>query len=155
MPQNPILKDAKDYRLIGARVRRVDGPAIVTGRAVFGLDARPPAALVAAVARCPVPWGRAVRFDPAPAKAVAGVRDVVRISSGIAVVAADTWAALKGRDALAVTWDEGENAKDTTETYWRRLEEAARRTARVTRTQGDFDKAFASASKKLQATYRF
>jgi isoquinoline 1-oxidoreductase beta subunit len=133
----------------------VDGPAIVTGLAVFGLDARPPAALVAAVARCPVPGGRAARFDPAPAKAVRGVRDVVRISSGIAVVAADTWSALKGRDALVVTWDEGENAKDTTETYWRRLEEAARRTARVTRAQGDFDKAFASAAKKLQASYRF
>ena len=155
VPQNPSLKDAKNFRLLGTRVRRVDGPAIVTGRAVFGLDARPPAALVAAVARCPVPGGRAARFDPAPAKAVRGVRDVVRISSGIAVVAADTWAALKGRDALVVTWDEGENAKDTTETYWRRLEEAARRTARVTRTQGDFDKAFASASKKLQALYRF
>lgn len=155
VPQNPPLKDPKDFRLLGARVHRVDGPAIVTGRAVFGLDARPPGALVAAVARCPVPGGRAASFDPAPAKAVPGVRDVLRIATGVAVVAEDTWSALKGRDALPVVWDRGENARDTTETYWRRLEDAARRTARVTRTQGDFEKAFASAPVKLEAAYRF
>jgi isoquinoline 1-oxidoreductase beta subunit len=155
VPQNPPLKDPKDFRLLGTRVHRVEGPAIVTGRAVFGFDARPSGALVAAVARCPVPGGRAASFDPAPAKAVRGVRDVVRISSGIAVVADDTWSALKGRDALLVAWEEGENAGDTTETYWRRLEEAGRSTARVTRTQGDFEKAFASASRKLEAAYRF
>jgi isoquinoline 1-oxidoreductase beta subunit len=155
VPQDPALKAPKDFRLLGTRVARVDGPAIVTGRAVFGLDARPPGALVAAVARCPVPGGRAIDFDPAPAKAVRGVRDVVRLSTGIAVVADDTWSALKGRDALRVSWDEGENARDTTDTYWRRLEEAARRNARVTRTQGDFDKTFASAAKKVEAAYRF
>lgn len=155
VPSEPPLKDPKDFRLLGARVKRVDGPAIVAGKAIYGLDARPPGALVAAVARSPVPWGKAVSFDPAGARAMRGVREVVRLSTGIAVVADDTWAALCGRDALKITWGEGENRGDSTETYWKRLEEKARKGGRVTRSQGDFAKAFATATRRLEAEYRY
>ena len=72
VPEDPPLKDPKDFRLLGTRVRRIDGPAIVTGRAVFGLDARPSGSFVAAVARCPVPGGRAAEFDEAPARKIPG-----------------------------------------------------------------------------------
>jgi isoquinoline 1-oxidoreductase beta subunit len=154
VPENPPLKAAKDFRLLGTRVGRVDGPAIVSGRAVFGLDARPPGALAAAVARCPVPGGRLKSFDPGPARSVAGVRDVVAISAGVAVVADSTWAAFRGREALAVQWDEGENAHDTTEDYWARLEQA-RSGGRVTRSQGDVADALAAAARKVEASYRF
>lgn len=155
VPAAPPLKDAKDFRLLGTRVKRVDGPAIVTGRAAYGLDARPSGAFVAAVARSPVPGGRAASFDAAGAQAVPGVRDVVRLASGIAVVADDTWAALCGRDALKITWDEGRNHADSTATYWQRLETAARQGGRLTRGQGDFAQAWGSAARRLEGTYRY
>ena len=154
VPENPPLKDPKDFKLLGTRVRRVDGPAIVTGSAVYGLDARPQGALVAAVARCPVPGGRPESFDDARARAVPGVRGVVKISTGIAVVADDTWAAFRGRDALDVRWDEGENRNDSTADYWKRLEEVSRK-ARTTRSEGDVAAALAGGAKRLDASYRF
>jgi CO/xanthine dehydrogenase Mo-binding subunit len=107
---SPILKDPKDFRLVGTSVPRVDGPAIVTGALVYGLDVRVPDMRFAVVARCPVSGGTLVRFDPAAAKAVPGVTDVVAISNGVAVVADNSWAAMQGRDALKVTWSEGERA---------------------------------------------
>ncbi len=155
VPTDPPLKDPKDFRLLGTRVRRMEGPAIVTGRAIFGLDARPPGTLVAAVTRSPIPGGHVASFDAAPARAIRGVREVVRISTGIAVVADSTWAAFQGRDALAVSWDEGNNAHDSTEDYWGRLEAAARTTARVTRSEGDFESALGAAARKIEAAYRF
>ena len=155
VPAKPPLKDPGDFRLLGTRVNRIDGPAIVTGRAVFGIDARPPGSLVAAVARCPVPGGKAAAFDAAAARRLAGVREVVRISSGIAVVADDTWAAFRGRDALSIQWDEGENGTLSTDETWKRLEEASRTGARVTRSEGDFASALAGSAKRLSAAYRF
>ncbi len=154
VPENPPLKDPNDFRLLGTRVPRVEGPDIVTGRAVYGLDARPAGALAACVARCPVPGGRALSFDAAAAEAIRGVRHVVAISTGVAVVADNTWAAMKGRDALIVTWDEGPNRSDTTETYWKRLEEASR-ASRVTRSSGDVGAALEGAPRRLDAEYRF
>jgi len=142
VPENPPLKDPKDFRLLGTRVRRVDGPAIVTGRAVFGIDARPQGALVAAVARCPVPGGRPESFDDTRARAVPGVRGVGKISTGVAVLGDDTWAAFHGRDALDVRWDEGENRNDSTADYWKRLEDVSRK-ARTTRSEGDVPAAVA------------
>jgi isoquinoline 1-oxidoreductase beta subunit len=157
-PSNPPLKDRKDFRLLGTRVPRVEGPDIVSGRGVYGLDARGDArgALTACVARCPVPGGKAVSFDPAPAKAIPGVREVVRLSTGIAVVADDTWAAMKGRDALKVVWDEGENRADSTDTYWKRLEDTMPR-VRVTRAVGDAAGALTATptSRRIDAEYRF
>jgi isoquinoline 1-oxidoreductase beta subunit len=103
-----------------------------------------------------VPGGKAVSFDPAPARAVPGVRDVVRLSTGIAVVADDTWAAMKGQNALRVVWDEGENRADSTDTYWKRLADTVPR-ARVTRAVGEAQKALAStpAARRLEAEYLF
>jgi len=154
VPKDPPLKDPKDFRLIGTPVRRVDGLAIVTGRAKYGLDTRAPATLFAAVARCPVTGGRARRFEAAKAKAVAGVVRVVEVSSGLAVLARDSFAALSGRDALEVVWDEGPNASLTTEELWRRLDTAATRTGRVSRREGDVDQALAAAATRMTATYR-
>jgi CO/xanthine dehydrogenase Mo-binding subunit len=105
------LKDPKDFTLIGTSVGRVDNPDIVTGKAVYGLDVRLPGMLFATVARCPVFGGTLVKFDDAKARAVPGVRAVVPIDCGVAVVAENTWAAIQGRAALLATWDEGANAK--------------------------------------------
>lgn len=104
------IKAADDFQLIGTSVKRVDGPDIVTGKAVYGIDVAIPDMLVAVLARCPVFRGSVASFDGAPAKAVEGVRDVLQIGGSVAVVADHTWAALQGREALQVTWDEGSNA---------------------------------------------
>ncbi|MGH9366369.1 MAG: molybdopterin cofactor-binding domain-containing protein [Thermoanaerobaculia bacterium] len=154
VPKEPAPKDPKDFRLVGTPVRRVDGPAIVSGRARFGLDTRVPGMLFAAVARCPVAGGKLVRFDAARARKVPGVRGVVEIPDGVAVLAVHSWSALSGRDALEVVWDEGANAGLTTEELWRRLDEAASRPGRVSRKVGDAEAALSAAATRLTATYR-
>lgn len=157
VPTEPSLKPESEFRLLGTRVRRVDGPAIVSGKAIYGLDARPPGALVAVVARCPVPGGRVRSFDASAARRIRGVRHVVTIATGVAVVADDTWTALRAREALAVEWDEGPNRSDSTETYGKRLAEAAsaRGNGRVTRSEGDPARALAGAARRLEARYAF
>jgi isoquinoline 1-oxidoreductase beta subunit len=102
------LKEAKDFRIIGKSIGRVDNPDIVTGKAVYGLDFRLPEMLYAAVARCPVMRGTAVGYDDELARAVPGVVEVLQVDGGVAVVAENTWAAFQGKKALVVEWDEGE-----------------------------------------------
>src|SRR5262249_9721502 len=137
VPKNPPWKERVEHRLLGTRVARVDGPDIVTGRAVSGLDAALPGWLMAAVARCPVPGGKLGRVDDAKARTVPGVKRVVTIPTGVAVVADTTWAALEGRDALAVTWDEGANASLDTAALWQRLRARRRPPAQSTRQADD------------------
>ncbi len=109
LPASPKLKDAKDYTLVGTRMKRVDVPQKVDGTARFGIDVKVPGMLVATVARCSVCGGKVKKFDATKAKAIKGVRDVVQISSGVAVVADGYWPALQGKRALEITWDEGEH----------------------------------------------
>jgi isoquinoline 1-oxidoreductase beta subunit len=108
-PYSVPLKDPKDFRIIGSRQGRPDTPAIITGSAVYGLDVKTPGMLYATVARCPVIGGTVASFDDAKAKSVLGVLQIVEIDSGVAVVAKDTWAAINGREAMAITWDKGSN----------------------------------------------
>jgi isoquinoline 1-oxidoreductase beta subunit len=106
------VKDSKDFRLIGTRMGHWDAPQIVDGSAVYGIDVLVPNMLYATIARSPVFGGKLVSFDAAKAKAVAGVRDVIEIGDGLAVIADSTWAAIQGRRALedTIAWDEGQNA---------------------------------------------
>jgi isoquinoline 1-oxidoreductase beta subunit len=154
VPKEPALKDPKEFRLIGTRVRRVDGPAIVTGRAHYGLDVRVPGMLFAAIARCPVNGGKVRSFDAARAKGVSGVDRVVAVGDGVAVVAKESWSALRGRDALEIIWDEGSHAGLTTEEIWRRLDSAAQTPGHVSRRDGDVEAALAGAATRMSATYR-
>ncbi len=105
-----VLKDPKDFRLIGTDVKRVENSKIVDGSAVYGIDVNIPDMLYAAVAHCPVFEGTVAEVDASQVGAIKGIKRVVQISSGIAVVADSTWAALQGRRALQITWDEGRNA---------------------------------------------
>jgi isoquinoline 1-oxidoreductase beta subunit len=120
-PTSPRQKDPKDFRLIGTSVPRVDGPAIVTGRAIYGLDVRLPGMLFATVARCPVSGGTPAKYDATQAEAVPGVRAVVEVTSGVAVVADNTWAAIQGRTALNITWNEGAHASLSSESIHQQL----------------------------------
>src|SRR5262249_19093494 len=128
--------------------------AIVAGRAKYGLDTRVPNMLFAAVARCPVKGGKLLRFDGRKAKAVGGVVDVVKVESGIAVLARDSWSALSGRGAVEGGWHEGPNRALTTEELWRRLDESAPAAGHVSRQEGDAASALAGAATRLSATYR-
>lgn len=101
------LKDPQDFKLIGTRAGSIDNPDIVTGKAVYGIDVMLPDMLYAVVARCPIIGGKLGSFDASTALTVEGVKQVLEIDSGVAVVAENTWAAIKGRDALKITWDEG------------------------------------------------
>ncbi len=110
MPKAAPLKDSKDWKIIGKPTRRLDTPEKITGRARFGIDVQFDGLLTALVARAPVFGGRVKSFDEAAARAVPGVRKVVQVPSGVAVVADHFWAAKLGRDALKIDWDLGPGA---------------------------------------------
>jgi isoquinoline 1-oxidoreductase beta subunit len=119
----PTLKDSASFRLIGTPVPRIDDPAIVTGKAIYGMDVRLPGMLYAVVARCPVHGGVVAGYDAIRARAVPGVMAVVTVPGGVAVVAENTWAAIQGRAALEITWDDGDNSGISTEAIRTRLAE--------------------------------
>jgi isoquinoline 1-oxidoreductase subunit beta len=111
IPGRPQPKQASQYRLIGKRTPRIDTPSKVNGSAKFGIDTGIPGMLYAVVARCPVFGGKLQKFDAAKALATSGVKQVFALENSVAVVANNTWAAMEGRRALEVTWDEGPYAK--------------------------------------------
>ena len=109
-PWDVALKEPKDFQIINTPRMLCDAPQMVDGSATYGLNVRLPDMLYATVARCPVFGGQVASFDASKARAMPGVRDVVEIESGVAVVADNTWAAIQGRDALEIVWDEGQHA---------------------------------------------
>ncbi|HLB55654.1 MAG TPA: xanthine dehydrogenase family protein molybdopterin-binding subunit [Gemmatimonadales bacterium] len=151
VPGRVTLKSLRDFRLIGRSLPRLDLEEKVTGRAVFGMDAEPEGVLTAVVARSPVFGGKVRSFDPTAAQAVPGVRQVVRIGSGIAVVAEGYWAARKGCDALRIEWDEGELAGLDDAAVSARLEELSRSEGNLARRVGQG--ARAAADRTLDAVY--
>src|SRR6266404_1616001 len=153
VPANPALKDPKDYKYIGKPMKRLDTPAKVNGKASFGIDVRLPNIQHAVVARCPVFGGKVKSFDDSKAKSVRGVKQVLQISSGVAVVADNTWSAMEGRRALQVTWDEGPNAANSSEAIRNLYRAAAEKPGAIARKDGDADAALASAAKKVEAAY--
>ncbi len=154
-PADVPLKDTKDFRIIGKSAARLDTPEKLDGKAVFGLDVKVPGMLVATVARCPVFGGKVKSFDATKAMAVKGVRHVAQVPSGVAVVADSTWAAMQGREALAITWDEGPSAGLDSAGIRKMFEESAKKTGMVARSEGDAAGALAAAAKKLEAIYEF
>lgn len=159
------LKDPKAFRYIGTgKIGLIDNHDITTGKAVYGLDVKLDGMLYAVVARPPVYGGKVKSVDDAATLKVPGVVKTVRIEGGeipsefmplggVAVVAKNTWAAMKGRDALKIEWDDGPNAGYDTDAFRTELEKAARQPGKVVRNQGDVDGAFAKAKKKFEAEY--
>ncbi|MEW5873227.1 MAG: molybdopterin cofactor-binding domain-containing protein [Chloroflexota bacterium] len=119
-PQEPQV-----YNLVGAPYGNFDNPEIVRGRAVYGMDVRLPGMLYASVAMCPVFGGKPASFDASQAQAVPGVRQVVEITNGLAVVAENTWAAFQGKRALKITWDEGKGAQTSSAALLQAMNEKA------------------------------
>ncbi|MNO36812.1 Membrane-bound aldehyde dehydrogenase [pyrroloquinoline-quinone] precursor [compost metagenome] len=159
------LKPAAEFRYIGkGGMLAIDGEDIVNGRAVYGADVKVEGMLHAVVARPPVYGGKVKSFDASATMKVAGVVKVVEIEpsplpgefqplGGVAVVASNTWAAIKGREALQIVWDDGANASYDSVAYRKTLEAAARQPGKVVRNTGNIDAAMAGASTVLEASY--
>ena len=152
VPKEPPLKDPKDFRVIGKRVARLDSLDKSRGTARFGIDVRVPGMNFAVVARPPVRGGKVASFDGAKALAVPGVRKVLQVPSGVAVVADSSWSAIQGREALKVEFDAGPNGGLDQAGIARLLAEAPVEKDSP-RSEGDVEKALAGAAKRLEATY--
>ena len=152
-PQNVTLKDPKDFKIIGKAIKRLDTPDKTNGKAVFGLDVNVPGMLVAVVARPPVFGGQLKNFNADKAKAVPGVRYVVEIERGVAVVADGFWPAKLGREALEIVWDEGPRASLDSRTQREEYAGLAKKTGVVAKNEGEAVSALSKASKKLEAIY--
>ena len=159
------LKDPKDFRYLGkGEISIVDLRDITTGAAHYGSDTRLPGMKYAVIARPPVTGGKLASFDAAEAMKVSGVEKVMEVKGwpwpskfqplgGVAVIARNTGAAIKGRDALKVVWDDGPNGKYDSAAYRVELEEAARKPGLIVRKEGDVDAALKGADKVIVGEY--
>ena len=164
-PATLKLKDRKDFRYIGkGAIGIVDLHDITTGKATYGADVRLPGMKYAVIARPPVTGGKVASFDAKDAMKVSGVEKVMEVQGwpwpskfqplgGVAVIARNTGAAIMGRDALKVTWDDGPNAKYDSDTYRTELMNAARNPGKVVRNNGDPEGALKSADKVIVGEY--
>ena len=153
VPSNVVLKKPDEFAVIGKPRKRLDTPDKTNGRATFGIDVRLPGMLHAVVARCPVFGGKVARFSEATAKTVPGVKSVVQISSGIAVVADNTWSAAEGRRVLDVQWDNGPRSGVNSAGISAAFAEHLGKPGEVQARNGDAAAALGSAAKKVEATY--
>ncbi len=153
VPKPPALKPAKDFRLIGRPIARLDTPGKVDGSAQFGIDVRPPHARVGLIAISPVQGGSVGSLSESAALAVRGVRQVVNDADLVAVVADDTWSAMKGMKALAPQWDDGANASTQQAQLVADLERAVHEPGAVALTRGKPAEAAAHATTHVEAVY--
>jgi isoquinoline 1-oxidoreductase beta subunit len=154
VPESVALKRPEEFKLIGTPAKRLDTPAKVNGTAVYGIDVRPSGVKIATLAQSPVFGGRVKRVDDAAAKAVKGVRQIVRLDDAVAVVADHMGAAKKGLAALVIEWDDGPHAKLGTQDIADALEKATLNAGAVAQNIGDVANAMASAVTRVEATYQ-
>ena len=169
VPTDPPLKDAKSFRLVGTRMRRLDTPSKVDGSAQFGIDVKVPGMLVASIERSPVLGGRIKRVNADATKALPGVRHVVELepsswmgpkggwaagcAAGVAVVADTYWEAVAGRRALQIECDEGDAGALSSESVRSQLAALVAQPAVVAQTIGDAAAALAGAARRIEAVY--
>ncbi len=161
------LKEPGAYRIIGRPTRTVDCADIVTGKAIYGIDANLPGALHAVVARCPYFEGTLESYDASEAKKIKGVRSVLvlpgpqaaepitaNLATGIVVLADDTWSALQGRRALKIVWKPGAHSAESSAALDAQCTRLLAGSGQRVRDDGDFDAATAAATRKVEAVYR-
>jgi len=155
VPEKPSIKAAKDFRVVGKRIPRLDVPANVNGTAEFGIDVKLPGMVYASLEQCPVIGGKVKSVDSAAAKAMPGVLDVVQVSDGVAVVANTYWAAVKARRALKIDWDNGPGANLSSDAMIESHKQASSsgKVLPIQPAKGDAMGAINGAAKKLSATY--
>jgi isoquinoline 1-oxidoreductase subunit beta len=152
-PEHVQLKDPKDFKLIGKPLKRLDTSVKLNGKAEFGIDVKLPGMLTAVIARPPIFGAKVKSFDDSRARSMPGVRKIVAIPAGVAVIADTFWQAKVARDALRVEWDEGSMATFNTRTMMQDFRERAKTTGVSVRKDGDAENAFAGAAKKIEAVY--
>ena len=156
VPAEVALKPREQWKLIGSEdFRRLDSHDKANGQQQYTIDVKQPGMLTAMVAHPPLFGAKVKSFDPAPAKAVKGVVDVVQISRGVAVVADNTWAAMKGRDALKVEWDDSAAEKRGSADLFAEYLKQADQPGSVAANRGDVDGTMKTAAKVIEATYQF
>jgi len=153
VPDKVTLKQPKDFTLIGTPAKRLDTPSKVNGTAQYGIDVRLPGMLIATVAASPVLGGKVAGVDEQKAKAVPGVRQIVRLEDAVAVLADHMWAAKQGLVALVIRWDDGPNAKVSTADIVQGLARASQTAGVTARRDGDLTSALVGAAKKVEAVY--
>ena len=163
IPEKVTLKSPKDFNYIGKTLPSIDVENLSNGSAVFGLDKRIPNMRFAAIRRSPVTFGTVKSFDKTKALKIKGVVDVVEIPlikrpfgslGGVAVIADNTWAAFKGRDALKVEWDNEDNKVYNSEMFMNTITANVHKTGNVEKSTGNVNKAFNKANKSVEATYQ-
>ncbi|MFS2005458.1 molybdopterin cofactor-binding domain-containing protein [Duganella sp. CT11-25] len=152
-PTKIALKDAKDFKLIGKPLKRLDAKGKTDGSAQFGIDAQVKGMKVAVVAPSPVIGGKLKSVNDAKARKLRGVRQVVKLDNAVAVVADNYWYAKQGLAALDIVWDEGKYAKLSTEDVRNTMLAALKKPGKVARNDGDALKAIAADGKRIEATY--
>jgi isoquinoline 1-oxidoreductase beta subunit len=162
IPKDPKLKEAKDFKIIGKYNKRLDVPERVNGKAVYGIDIDIPGMVYASILHSPAIHGKVVSIDDSEAKKVKGVLQVIktertmphRSAEAVAVVATNWWAALKGKKALRVKWDNADYEKTlTTASYFAQTYEAAKKEGINFEEKGDFAAKYTTAKDKLEAQY--
>ncbi len=152
-PAKVALRSPAQWKYIGKGIKRLDAPAKVNGTAKYGMDVQFPGLLTAVVAHAPVIGGKVLSFDATAAKAVAGVRDVVEIPTGVAVLADHFWAAKKGRDALDIKWDNGPHTGLSSAAQLASYKELAGTKGLPALSKGDAEKGLAGAAAVIEAEY--
>ena len=152
-PKEVKLKDAKDFKLIGKPMKRLDTPGKVDGSGIFAMDVKIPGLLTAVIARPPVFGGKVKSFNADKAKAIPGVKDVIQIDRGVAVIANGFWPAKLGRDALEVVWDDGPLSTLDSKTQTQQYADLAKQTGAVAKKEGDVAAAKSKAVKNFDVVY--
>lgn len=154
VPRDIELKQPEDFRLIGQPVPRLEIPDLVMGNATYGIDLHVPEQLVATVLRAPELGGRVTDYDSSAALGVPGVRHVVAIDSGVAVVADDFWSACLGRQALSASFGSGPHSDLSSAEIYAGLEQALQRKGKVARQEGNDQLAMKEAARRVEAIYQ-
>jgi isoquinoline 1-oxidoreductase beta subunit len=151
-PKNAPLKDPAKFVLVGTPQKRFDTPNKVNGKVIYGIDAMVPGMQFATLAACPVFGGKLAHVDDAAAKALPGVRQVIVLDNLVAVVGDHMWAAMKGLEALRISWAEGEHAKLSSADIWEDIRSASHKEGVIAKTQGDVEKGL-SRGQRFEADY--
>lgn len=152
-PGHVQLKDPKTFKLIGKPIKRLDTPEKLNGKAEFGIDVKLPGMLTAVIARPPIFGAKMKSFDDSRTRSMPGVRKVVAVPSGVAVIADTFWQAKTGRDAVRVEWDEGSMQSFDTGKMMQDFRERVKSPGTSVRNDGDAAAALANAAKKIEAVY--
>jgi isoquinoline 1-oxidoreductase subunit beta len=153
VPKNPTLKDSKDFKYLGTRVKDVDAHKIVTGQPLYGIDTRKEGMLYAMVSRPPAYGKTLASVDDTDALKVNGVKQVVKLKNSVAVVATSTWAAKKGRDALVIQWEAKEKLENSAEQFVAFKEMIEKGATAPNRKDGDWETAQKQATKTIEAVF--